>query len=108
MIQRELLQFLVDTEVGKTNLSSEYQFDAMMPSKQANMLSPYLQTERLISEMINLKTEVKSGYIKLRETSYVARKDRYMSLTYGNYYATELEQDLNTGSDDDLWGSIWN
>ena len=108
MIQRELLQFLVDTEVGKTNLSSEYQLDAMIPSKQANMLSPYLQTERLISEMINLKTEVKSGYIKLRETSYVARKDRYMSLTYGNYYATELEQDLNTGSDDDLWGSIWN
>ena len=44
----------------------------------------------------------------LPSATVVARKDRYMSLTYGNYYATELEQELNTGSDDDLWGSIWN
>lgn len=108
MIQRELLLFLTDTEKGKTALMKEYSYGALSPTKQANMLSPYLQTERLISEMINLRTEIKNGYIKLKESGYSARKDRYMALTYGNYYATELEQDLNKASDDDLFGSFWN
>ena len=107
MIQRELLQFLQETEIGKANLSKEYSYGALSSEKQALMIAPYLQTESLVSEMINLKTELRQGYIKLKESSSARRKDRYMSLTYGNYFANMLEQDLSKIDEDDLWGSIW-
>ena len=76
--------------------------------KQAQLLAPYLQTERLVYEMVNLKVEINRGYIKLKEASYSSRKDRYMALAYGNYYANELEKSLGVSVDDDIWGSLWN
>jgi len=56
---------------------------------------PYLETTFLINELLSLEYEVleNSGYVRLREASG-NRKDRYSSLSYGNYFASLLEQDL--------------
>ncbi|MDD4280230.1 MAG: hypothetical protein PHX74_10920, partial [Candidatus Sumerlaeales bacterium] len=61
---------------------------------------PYIETQALISEMINLEYQksLATGDIKIYETGS-NRKDRYSSLSYGVYLAYLLERDLvsNTG-----------
>jgi hypothetical protein len=61
---------------------------------------PYVETQSLISEMINLEYQKSqnTGDIKLFETGQ-NKKDRYSSLSYGVYLASLLERDLvsNTG-----------
>jgi len=56
--------------------------------------SPYLETVALINEMINLEYERgdQTGLIKI--TNNTDRKDRYTSVSYGNYFAKMLEHDL--------------
>ena len=60
--------------------------------------SPYLETVALINEMINLEYErgEQTGLIKLINNS--DRKDRYTSVSYGNYFARMLENDLLSDS----------
>lgn len=61
--------------------------------------APFLETQELINEMINLTYEKKpqTGVIVISEKS-TARKDHYSSLSYGIYFATELERDLLSSS----------
>jgi len=61
---------------------------------KVNILMPYIHTTLLIQEMVNLEYEVKNGVIRLKEKAS-NRKDRYSSLSYGNYFATVLERKLN-------------
>jgi len=61
--------------------------------EQTYMEKPYLQTQQLINETVNLDWIFTGGNIKVDEKSG-ARKDRYMALAYGNYFATLLELDL--------------
>lgn len=63
---------------------------------------PYIQTTLMVNEILNLEAEISdAGVIKLKETGS-ARKDRYSSISYLNYFASELEvknrrkkQDIN-------------
>lgn len=57
--------------------------------------NPYLQTQALISEMVSLEYEkgTQTGVFKIHEKG-TNTKDRYTSLSYGNYFASLLEQDL--------------
>ena len=59
------------------------------------MIAAYFNTTRLIHEMINLNTEIRSGLIRLTEPGG-HRKDRYSSLSYGLYYIKQMEYDLRT------------
>ena len=54
----------------------------------------YIETVALINEMINLEYERgdQTGLIKIMNNS--DRKDRYTSVSYGNYFAQMLEHDL--------------
>lgn len=60
---------------------------------QVNMELPYIQTTALVNELVNLEYEIRGGYVKLKETGS-ARKDRYSSLAYANYYTKILENEL--------------
>jgi len=67
-------------------------------------IAPYLEMELLINETINLEYHILNGNIKL-ETVGTARKDRYTSCSYGNFFASLLEIDLlkqNQDSDYDF------
>lgn len=60
---------------------------------QALLLLPYAQTEALMHEMLNLDTVTgNNNTFTLREKGKM-RKDRYSSLSYGEYYATVLEKE---------------
>lgn len=56
---------------------------------------PYLETQKLISEMVALEYEKgqQTGVFRIYETG-ANTKDRYTSVSYGNYFASLLEQDL--------------
>ena len=56
---------------------------------------PYLETQEFISETNGLMCEKKeqTGVVVISERG-ANRKDRYTSISYGNYFASLLEQDL--------------
>ena len=56
---------------------------------------PFLETRALISEMVELEYEIgrETGVIKVFE-SETNTKDRYTAVSYGNYFASLLENDL--------------
>ena len=56
---------------------------------------PFIETQELVSESVGLTYEKKeqTGLIAISEQG-AKRKDRYTSCSYGNYFASLLEQDL--------------
>lgn len=60
---------------------------------KTTILLPYINTTLLINEIVNLEYEIIGNMIKVKNKSTL-RKDRYSSLSYGNYFATELEHTL--------------
>lgn len=55
--------------------------------------APYLNTTLAINELINLETEVKGNFVKVREKARF-RKDRYSSLSYNIWLANQLEKEF--------------
>lgn len=66
---------------------------------QAFYEAPFLETQELISEMVNLTYEKKAqtGVIKISERS-TERKDRYTSVSYCAYFSSLLSLDLLSSS----------
>lgn len=70
---------------------------------------PYRETVALINEMIALEYTVMSqtGAIRVEEKAG-ARKDRYTSVSYGNYFADLLEKDLFTDTSEYEYVAFYN
>ena len=73
----------------------EYNNGALTVEEQLFYEKPYIETQELINETNNLICERKdqTGTIVVSEKGS-NRKDRYTSVSYGNYFASLLEQDL--------------
>jgi hypothetical protein len=94
-LQRNMISFLVNETEGENFLmknNKEYK-----GSEDVNLklwyTMPYIETELIINETVQLEYSVVSGNIKL-DTVGSARKDRYTSCSYGNYFASLLEKDF--------------
>ena len=87
------IELLIDDSKGRDYLVENLGLLKKSSEEQARMIAPYIQTTSLINETINLEYRLLNGYVKLEEKS-TARKDRFSSLSYGNYLAKLLEQDL--------------
>lgn len=96
-LQKKMWGFLIDETGAEDWLSrSAYNKEFMSiddVSAKSFFLAPYVQTSLLINECINLSMIYAAGNLKLIEPSG-ARKDRYTSLSYGNYYASLLDHSL--------------
>ena len=57
--------------------------------------APYMNTTLAINELINLETELKGNYVKVKEKSGF-RKDRFSSLSYNIWLANRLEKETKT------------
>ena len=55
---------------------------------------PYMQTEELIQECVNLSAEYKNGLVRLTEPRN-SFKDRAVVLAYGNIIADKIENRYN-------------
>jgi hypothetical protein len=61
-------------------------------SELANQLIPFIQTDRLIDEIMNLEYEQSGNTTKVKQISRGVEKDRFSSFAYGIYYFYILEQ----------------
>ncbi len=70
---------------------------------------PYIETQEFINETNNLVCERKdqTGIIVISEKGN-NRKDRYTSISYGNYFASLLEQDLLSETSDYDYVPLYN
>lgn len=68
-------------------------YSSLNPAEKMQIKLPYIHTTLLIDELVNLQHEESSGKVKIFEKSGM-RKDRYSSLSYNYYVATQLENKL--------------
>ena len=107
-LQKRLFEFLLsdgDAEDFLLKNNKEFLETKDDISLKTWLLHPYIQTNLAINECVNLDMAMVGGYVKLTEPSG-ARKDRYTSLSYGNYFVSLLDRDLlkhdRSDEDEDL------
>ena len=98
------IRLLVNDYEAEQYLCELRGYNSLDPAEQVYFQLPYLHTNFLVDELINLQHEDSNGKIKIYEKSGY-RKDRYSSLSYNYYVALQLENKngrrMNRGNDTD-------
>lgn len=95
-LENKMIDLLINHQDGVEELQSfAPEYNEADIETQLFFERPYLETVALINEMIELEYTVmnQTGAIRIEEKSGF-RKDRYTSVSYGNYFAELLEKDL--------------
>lgn len=92
------IRLLVNEYDGEKELGNIKLFNTLSPQDKAILMLPYINTTLLINELVNLRHEESGGLVRLYEKSGM-RKDRYSSLSYNYYVATQLEKDIRKSAD---------
>ena len=91
-ILRNKIKFLVNENDAEDYLSTLKGYNTLLPESKVELIIPYKQTILLINEMLNLEQIPNDkGLVKLKEPRG-KRKDRFTSISYGNWIATEIER----------------
>lgn len=104
--QRKKIKLLVNDLEGRDFLVEKLKITKKSPEEQALLLRPYLQTTAMVNELINLEGQIYNGFVRVREKGS-SRKDHYSSISYGNYLAKVLEQDLKKKKKENKIISLW-
>jgi len=102
VLEQEMINFLIPYEAAQEEILSRNEVYLSTPDSDVQFFyeRPFLETQALITECIELSYEKKdSGVIVMKEGS-TAHKDRYSSCSYASYVATLLEKDLFSVSED--------
>ena len=88
------IKFLISAQEYQTYLEDSGEYFDMTAEEFAQAVLPYIQTDEVIQECVNLSAEYKNGLVRLSEprSSY---KDRAVCLAYGNYIAEKLDNKYN-------------
>lgn len=92
-LRKGKFKFPIHEDESKDILNRLAGFDKLEGESQIQFKLPYVQTTLMITEILNLESEVNmnTGQIKITETKG-ARKDKYSSVSYLNYFVSnELE-----------------
>lgn len=86
---------LLQTEYDADELLSEIgSFNKLRDIEKLQIKMPYIHTTLLIDELVKLQHEETGGKVRVFEKAGM-RKDRYSSLAYNYYVATQLEAKLS-------------
>lgn len=89
-----MIDLLLESQDVIEYLDKKYSYYKIDDSDlKVRILNPYVQTDLLISEAINLEQVATQGYLNLKEQSG-RRKDRVMSLAYGLWFVKILIEKL--------------
>ena len=88
------MRLLVTEDDAESVLGEVRGYNSLMDSEKELLQLPYIHTTLLIDELIKLQHEESGGKIRITEKSGM-RKDRYSSLSYNYYIATQLESKLS-------------
>lgn len=92
-ITRGKLRLLINEQDFRTEMYKNKAYKDLTPEDRVTLELPFIQTTLLINELVNLEYSTNGSDIKIKE-AYDKRKDRYSSLSYGNYIANELERKI--------------
>lgn len=92
-IVNKRIELLISKEDSREVFNKEAWFNKLTPEEKMDFYMPFVQTNLLENEMVLLERIDHPKFIKLREQAG-KRKDRYVSLAYGNFYISLLEKDL--------------
>lgn len=84
------IRLLIPDQDGDSALADIKGYGSLSETERLSLRMPYVHTTLLIDELIKLQHEESSGRVKISERSTM-RKDRYSSLSYNYYVATQLE-----------------
>lgn len=93
------IRLLVTEYDGNNNLSEIKGYNALPQMDQQRLQLPYIHTTLLIDELVKLQHDESGGKVRIRERSGM-RKDRYSSLSYNYYVATQLEAKMSRRQQD--------
>ena len=88
------IRLLANEYDADSYLSELKGYSSLNPQERMKFQLPYIHTTLLIDELVKLQHEESGGRIKINERSGM-RKDRYSSLSYNYYVATQLEAKLS-------------
>lgn len=88
------IRLLVTEYDGNDNLSELKGYNGLSEHDRLALRMPYVHTTLLIDELVKLQHDESGGKVKIRERSGM-RKDRYSSLSYNYYVATQIESKLS-------------
>lgn len=98
-LEKGRIKLLIDVNLALSKLYDRKSL-VLSPEEEAEILQPYVNTTMMINESIALnKKIVQERFISLVESG-AARKDRYSSLSYGIYFASILEKELEEEDED--------
>lgn len=86
------IKFLISMQDRQTNIEDSGEYFKMTSEELVQDTLPYGQTDALIQEAVNLKTEFRNDKIKLTEPRS-GTKDRVVILSYANYIMSLIEQE---------------
>lgn len=95
-LKKKLITFLVDDNTEEEFLIKSGNKDILDQEDtgiRAYLLHPHIQTSLLINECIALEMVLQNGLVKLEEPEG-ARKDRYTSVSYLNYFVSLMDTEL--------------
>lgn len=92
-LKRNKIQLLVGESDAADTLTSNKFYNKLSVEDQTMFQLPYYNTTMFINETINLSYELVNGKIRVSEPVGM-RKDRYSSVSYANYIASELEREI--------------
>ncbi len=111
ILEQKKIDFPVSLEVAREEILPQIkEYDAAIDGEtQFFYESPFLETQALISETTSLIYDKKdqTGVIVIREQGN-NRKDRYTSVSYGSWFATQLEKDLISNGEEYEYGTFIN
>ena len=86
------IKFLISMQDRQTNIEDSGEYFKMTSEELVQDMLPYGQTDALIQEAVDLKTEFRNDKIKLTEPRS-GTKDRVVILSYANYSMSLIEQE---------------
>lgn len=95
-LQKKLWNFLVsDGQAEEYLIKNNKDFVSVMddPYEKAFYLSPFVNSDFLVSECVNLELNLVNGIIKLTEPTG-GLKDRYSMVSYANWFISFLDKEL--------------
>lgn len=99
-LEKGRIQLLVDINAALSQMYKDTKDTVMSLDEEADNLQPFVSTTMMINETISLEKKiVQERFIKLVETG-ATRKDRYSSLSYGVFFASILEEELEEEDED--------
>lgn len=99
------IRLLLNEYDGEDALAELRGYSALNPQDRLRLQMPYINTTLLIDELVNLQHDETGGKVKIYERAG-RRKDRYSSLAYNYYVATQVEAKASRRSftsSDTLW-----